>query len=116
MRLTPARRATSSSATRRNPCRSNSTTAASRIAVVTGSVPGIAGLRELVVAQPHWQAAPEPVDRPRAAQRGEPLIAPLLAIRPRQPKQRARPLWQPARRQERRNRVEHRRDDPPELR
>src|SRR5215213_8336276 len=95
VRLIPARRATSSSATRRNPCCSNSTTAASRMAsvvddesdTVVESAPRIAGLGESVVPQPHWQTVPQPVHRPRAAQRGKPLVSTLLTLAPRQAEQ-----------------------------
>src|SRR6516164_5774250 len=93
VRLTRARRATSSSATRRKPCRSNSTTAASRIAVVAGSAGSLSGIARLgkpVVAQPHRKMAPQPVDRPRPPYRGEALVAALLPVGPGQPEQDAR--------------------------
>src|ERR1700761_2466404 len=84
VRLIRALRATSSSATLRKPCRSNSTTAASRMASSVGSAPGIALLRITVVAQPHWQMIPHPVHRSRPPECGEALIPPLLALAPRQ--------------------------------
>src|SRR3984893_14301520 len=93
VRLTRARRATSSRATRRKPCCSNSTTAASRIAEVAGSaglLAGIAGLGKPVVAQPHREMVPQPVDRPRPPHRGETLVAALLPVAPGQTEQGAR--------------------------
>src|SRR6478752_6024199 len=112
-RLTRARRATSSRATLRKPCRSNSTTAASRMASKVGSAPGITLYRITVVAQPHWQMIPHPIHRTRAPQRGEALIATLLAFAPRQAEKIAGPRRQAARRQERGQRIERDRDDAP---
>src|SRR6478735_11714884 len=95
VRLTPARRATSSRATLRKPCRSNSTSAASRM-VSPASAPGIAGLGELAVAHRHRQFVPGPVDRAGPAECGEPLVVAFLALGPGQAQQVARPRWQPA--------------------
>src|SRR3954467_14683891 len=114
VRLTPARRATSSRATRRSPCLSNSTTAASRIASVLGSAARISGLSEFVVAQPHRQMIPYPVDRTRPPQRREALVPPLLALGPGQSEQLAGGRRQPASGKKCRSRVEHRRDRPPQ--
>src|SRR4029453_16809652 len=84
VRLTRARRATSSRATRRKPCCSNSTTAASRMASSVRSAPGIALLRIAVEAHSHGQMIPHPVHGLRAPEGGEVLIATLLALTPRQ--------------------------------
>src|SRR5436189_5488646 len=100
VRLTRARRATSSRATRRKPCCSNSATAASRMDSVVGSAPGIALYGITVVAQPHWQMIPQPVHRPRPPYGGEALITPLLTLTPQQPQQDAGARRHPARRQE----------------
>src|ERR1700744_5839669 len=115
VRLTPARRATSSSATRPKPCCSNSTTVASRTAVVAGSA-GVTDTGKTVVAQPHWQVIPQPVDRTRPPRRGETLIAALLAVGPRQAEQGARPRRQATGRQKRRDRIERRRHHAPHQR
>src|SRR6185437_11160614 len=99
VRLTRARRATSSRATRWKPCCSNSATAASRMASVVGSGrrsgTGIALERITVVAQPHWQMIPHPVHRLRAPDPGEALVAALLAFGPRQLEQNTGPWRQP---------------------
>src|ERR1700754_4189165 len=129
VRLTPARRATSSRATPRNPCCSKSTSAASRIVSVAGdelgpvagdelgpvvgSAPGIARLREFVVPQTHWQMVPYPIHRAGATDRGEALIAVLLALAPRQTQHVPRPWRHAAGGEERRNGIEDQRDQPP---
>src|ERR1700759_2996075 len=122
VRLTPARRATSSSATRRKPCCSNSTTAALRIAWVAGST-GLTGLSagitfssKTVVAQSHRQMVPQPVHRPRPPHGGEPLIAAFLTLTPGQAEQSAGPRRHTAGGQERRDRIEHRRQNSPRQR
>src|SRR3954464_10665459 len=113
VRLTRARRATSSRATRRKPCCSNSTTAASRMASSVGSVPGIALYRITVVAQPHRQMVPHPIHGPRTPACGEQLIAALLAFAPREAEKVTGARWQPTGRQERGDRIEHQREDAP---
>src|SRR6476620_1601832 len=113
VRLIPARRATSSSATRRNPCCSNSTTAAPRMASAVWSAPGIARLSERVVAQAHWQTIPHPVDRSRAPQGGETLVATLLTLAPRQAEHVPGPRRHTAGGEERGDGVEHGCDHPP---
>src|SRR6476646_9964424 len=116
VRLTRARRATSSRATRRKPWRSNSTTAASRMAARVGSAPGIALEGITVVAQPHWQMIPHPVHRPRAPARCEAPVATLLALAPRKAEKRTCPRRQAPGRQDRSHRIEHERDDAPQRR
>src|SRR6476660_1355838 len=116
VRLTPARRATSSSATRRKPWRSNSTTAASRMASVLGSGAGIPGLGELVVAQPHRQMIPQPVDWTRPPDGRKALVAPLLAFAPRQAEQVTGARRHAPGGQARGDWIEHCRDSPPHQR
>src|ERR1700712_3960421 len=117
VRLTPARRATSSSATRRKPCRSNSTSAASRIVAGAALGPrsdaGIACLRITVVAQTHRQSVPRPIDRLRAPARREPLVDLLLAIAPRQAEKGTRPRRHATGRQEGGDQIEAGGDQPP---